>query len=93
MGAAPGPIAQPPMAMSPRLCPLDEGWGAALCWGLQPPPGLGQRGAAELTSWRSRSPWQQTGPRGPGVPSVDTLRLFGLALEVNSALESQHLCF
>ena len=26
--------------------------------------------------------------QGSGVPSVDTLRLFGLALEVNSALES-----
>ena len=60
-----------PLAVSPRLCPLDGGWEAALCWDLEPPLGLGQRGAAELTSWRPRSPQQLASP----ISCVDNLYL------------------
>ena len=88
-----------PCGCEPLTLPLRCGMGsrplqrsaASPCQGLQPPPGLGQRGAAALTSWQPRSPRQLTGSRNQVSPprTHPGFRLsFGIE---HSTLESQHL--
>ena len=71
VGAAPGPIVQPPWLLAPDFAPWmgDAKLPSAGIWSLH--LGLGQRGAAELTSWRPRSPQQLASP----ISCVDNLYL------------------